>query len=271
MQGRPVAFREAGAGGAAPLVLLHGGGFDGALPTWAATFPGLATGRRVILPDLPGYGGSAGFARTHTLADLAGWLGDFLDTLGIARADLCGVSMGAGAGLLLALERPDRVRRMIAAGSYGLMRRVRYHPLAAYAARRGWMRHLYAVGVRGGLPLRLALAAEWGGALRVPPAALAEFQALAREQRVKRSFDDFLAGEMSSAGLLSDLTPRLPDLAAPVLLVHGRHDRVVPVRYAEAAAPLLRDGRLRILPTGHWPMRSRPDLFLPLAEGFLGG
>lgn len=44
-----------------PVILLHGGGLDCASLSWRELFPELAQSRRVIVPNLPGYGGSASF------------------------------------------------------------------------------------------------------------------------------------------------------------------------------------------------------------------
>ncbi|SEM86709.1 alpha/beta fold hydrolase [Palleronia pelagia] len=269
VEGRPVAYVDEGPRDAAPVVLLHGGGFDHAELTWRITTADLRDRFRLVVPDIPGYGRSPGFDGPHDLPRLGGWLVAFLDAMGIAQADVCGVSMGGGMALWLALEHPDRVRRLVPVGSYGIMPRVPMHLLAhgILRTRLTWL--IYNGAGRSRVLARAGLAASYGRRQRVTERAVDELMDVARDQGRRRSFDAFLAAEMDSAGLKSDLTPRLGEIAKPVLLVHGSEDRVVPVRHARRAAARIPDARYLELATGHWPMRERPDLFNPALADFL--
>ena len=62
-----LAIREEGAGD--PLVLVHGAGTSGAI--WHRATPRLAARRRVIAPDLPGYGGSPAAGPGFALEEVA--------------------------------------------------------------------------------------------------------------------------------------------------------------------------------------------------------
>jgi pimeloyl-ACP methyl ester carboxylesterase len=113
--GGQIHYREAGEGGSAPLVMLHGAGASGAglLPLAGA----LAAARRVIVPDMPGAGESDPLPQARVeIADLAAMLADFLDALGIARADLHGAHLGARIATEAALTAPGRVRRVVLDG-----------------------------------------------------------------------------------------------------------------------------------------------------------
>jgi len=57
-------------------------------------------------------------------------------------------------------------------------------------------------------------------------------------------------------------------LAVPTLMIWGDHDPVVPLAYARAAAALIPDARLEVLPAGHVPQLGNPDLVATLIEGF---
>lgn len=269
VQGRRVGYVDEGRGGAVPLVLLHGGGFDHAELTWRFTVRDLAPLRRVIVPDLPGYGESEGFGGPHDLAALGRWLIAFVDELGLDRVDLAGVSMGGGMALWCGLEHPGRLRRLVPVGAYGLMGRVPLHALAVLVARLGLSPLVYGAVAHSKAAARYGLGATYSRADRISDATLCELQAVARDQGRRRSFDDFLAAELTTAGLRSDLTPRLHGLTVPTLIVHGRADRIVPLRHARRAAALVPGADLLVLDTGHWPMRERPDLFNPALERFL--
>jgi len=119
--GRELFVTEVGTG--TPVVLLHGGG-PGA--TGMSNFgrnldPLLAAGMRVIVPDLPGYGRSTkGIDRSDPFGDLALAVRGLLDALALDRAHLVGNSYGGAAALRLALDRPDRVDRLVLMGPGGV-------------------------------------------------------------------------------------------------------------------------------------------------------
>jgi len=64
---------------------------------------------------------------------------------------------------------------------------------------------------------------------------------------------------------------RLAELSVPVLLVHGRDDRVVPWRVSSAQlVDLLPDSRLHVLSgCGHWTMIEKTAGFLAVVQPFL--
>jgi len=51
-----------------------------------------------------------------------------------------------------------------------------------------------------------------------------------------------------------DLTPALPTLTMPVMVVHGRYDQARPIAHAELLVKHLPHAELRLLDTGHTPM-----------------
>ena len=103
------------AGQGEPLVLVHGSGMSA--PTWAPMLAHLGD-RRVHAVDLPGFGlsdpldYSGRTLRGHAVAQL----GSLLDALELEQATIAGTSLGAMWALCLALERPERVRRVVAIG-----------------------------------------------------------------------------------------------------------------------------------------------------------
>jgi 4,5:9,10-diseco-3-hydroxy-5,9,17-trioxoandrosta-1(10),2-diene-4-oate hydrolase len=110
------------AGSGPELVLLHGGGPGASgVANWTRNIPALAEHFSLVIPDLPGYGRSTKYIdQDDPFGDLAASVGGLLDELGIEAAHLVGNSYGGGAALRLALDRPDRVRRMVLNGPGGI-------------------------------------------------------------------------------------------------------------------------------------------------------
>lgn len=93
-----------------PLLLLHGG--LGSIGMFAPVMSALSAGRQVIAVDLYGHGRTALTDRSMNLIDMGDDLAALLKQLGFAQVDVLGYSMGGGAGLRLAIQHPEMVRRL---------------------------------------------------------------------------------------------------------------------------------------------------------------
>ena len=98
-------------GEAPPLLIAHG--LFGSARNWGVIAKRLSDARQVISVDMRNHGGSF-HADSHSYDDLAGDLAEVIDAHG-GRADVLGHSMGGKAAMMLALTRPDRVRRLVVA------------------------------------------------------------------------------------------------------------------------------------------------------------
>ena len=88
------------------IVFIHGGGLDHTV--WIMQSRYFAHhGRNVLAVDLPGHGRSEG-APPKSVADMADWIHDALDALGVERAALVGHSMGSLVALNAVARRPER-------------------------------------------------------------------------------------------------------------------------------------------------------------------
>lgn len=99
-----VAFLDEGPRDAPVVVLLHGS--PGNKENFFRMTPVLAEDHRVVVPDLPGFGGSERDLPDYSLRAHALYVGDLLDRLGIARYHLVGYSLGGGVALELADRAP---------------------------------------------------------------------------------------------------------------------------------------------------------------------
>lgn len=264
VRGRPLHLHALGAG--PPLLLLHGGGADASLVSWGAIAPLLSERFRLFLPDWPGYGRSEPWPDTLRSADLPDILEELRTHLELERLDVIGVSMGGLAALAYALAHPERLRRAAVFGCGGIQDRAPYHTLAwaivhlpllgPAMARAQWR----AYARRPGL-LRSSLKALLPTFTEVPD----ELVRLVQDELAGRSdhtvFFRWQRDEMRLRGLRTNLSDRLGDIAAPVLMLHGTHDIAVPVTHARAAAERLPHCHyVEFSGGGHWLPREAPEL-----------
>jgi pimeloyl-ACP methyl ester carboxylesterase len=93
-----------------PLLLLHGG--LGSIDMFRPSLPALAQGRKVIAVDLHGHGRTALGNRQINLIDMGNDMAEIVGKLGHEQVDVLGYSMGGGVALRLAIQHPQRVRRL---------------------------------------------------------------------------------------------------------------------------------------------------------------
>jgi pimeloyl-ACP methyl ester carboxylesterase len=98
-----------------PVLLLHGAYMT--IEMLGGLLTGLAATRQVVAVEQQGHGRTADADRPLTYEGLADDAAGLLRHLGIERADVVGYSMGAGAGLQLAIRHPALVRKLVAASA----------------------------------------------------------------------------------------------------------------------------------------------------------
>jgi pimeloyl-ACP methyl ester carboxylesterase len=97
--------------GDVPLVLLHGLGSSSR--DWERNLESLGDGRRVVVPDLRGFGKSDRPPGPYRPQDFAADVSALLEELKIERFDLLGYSMGGAAAFQLAVDEPGAIRKLI--------------------------------------------------------------------------------------------------------------------------------------------------------------
>ena len=115
-RGTPLRYAVGGSG--PPLVLVHGLG--GAASNWRLVAPALAAGRRVIVPELPGHGGSAPLPAVPTVDVLAEAVLAVLEAEDALPAPWVGHSLGGLVGIRAAVRRPEAVRGLVLAAAAGI-------------------------------------------------------------------------------------------------------------------------------------------------------
>jgi pimeloyl-ACP methyl ester carboxylesterase len=96
-----------------PLIVLHGA--YGHIPSMGEIIPRLAETHKVYALEFQGHGRTTDIDRPITYPNLADDVAAFMDAVGLKRASVFGYSMGAAAGLQLAIRHPEKVHRLVAA------------------------------------------------------------------------------------------------------------------------------------------------------------
>ena len=236
--GRPVRYRATRTG--QPVVLVHG--LSGSGAWWSPVLPALARGFRVHVVDLPGFGL---MRREGGLAPPAAatWLQAWMEAAGLERPHLVGHSLGGYVALLLAASAPAAVGRLA----------------------------LLAPAV---LPPGGRIRGYAGPLLRsVRQAPLAFLPVLLRDSvragpaTVWRAARDLLAGAADDA-----VDAAVAGVTAPVLLVWGSRDALVPLATGQRLRAALPRARLLVLDgAGHVPMYERPHDLSAALVAFLRG
>ena len=249
--------REAGPESAPPLVLMHGWGFDGEM-TYYKMIPALAERYRVIVPDQRNHGKSDRIRGPVEVADLALETIGVLDALGYERFDVFGYSLGGMAAQVLAYRYPERVGRLILAGT------------SAYPVDR----------LR--IPARFAFWISRAVArLSKKEVVILTYRYLLRsgivEARHARWFwaamlnrDPTLYYESGKAAWRFDSRAWVGEIDVPTMVVIPTDDQVVATRTQYELAELIDPERMvEIAGAGHESVMSRPEEYVAAIESFL--
>ena len=252
-------------GSGPPLVLVHGLG--GAASNWTELAPLLATRHRLLVPDLPGHGGSSALPAVSGLEPYADRVALLAEREGMLPAPVVGHSLGGMVVLRLALRRPDDVKAIVLAGAAGLSignlfgRQVlslftAVRPGRIAARHRGW--------VARSPRLRKLV---FGFVSVADPVALSN-----------EAVEGFLAAQLLHTDVdgawqalrADDPRQELESIDCPVLVLWGAEDVQLPLDDAFEYTRRLR-ARLRVIPgCGHLLIGERPDACERAIEDFLG-
>jgi 3-oxoadipate enol-lactonase len=234
-----------------PLYLFHSLLSDRA--SFDAIAPDLARAHRVIVPELPGFGGSK--AASRSLAAIADRMAEAVSEGG--DAIVLGNGYGGFVALQMAIRHPDIARKLILAdcgAAFSEEGRQAFRNMAAAAKAKG-------LGAITDVAMRRLFAPEF-------QAANPELMRDRREAFLKTDPEVLQAACAQLAAL--DLRPELSKVKIPVLVLVGEHDEATPPPMSHELAALLPNAELKILAgCAHVPQLQAPRAFLDAIGGFL--
>ncbi len=262
--GMNVHYHEVGDG--EPVLFLHSyGPGTTAWITFHKALGELSRHYRCILMDLPN------FSKTGPIIYREGVHGlqartavALLDALGIEKAHWVGNSQGGQSAMVAAINYPERVTKFVMGGSHIGTGGDRY--LLANRPSEGSRATQRAIADPSPENIRHYLR------VHLDDESLVTDELVAYIHRGHTSSSEFLEARRQSVSLPHDYTPDLAGIQAPVLLIHGRYDRMVPFEVSIAILNHIADSRVVLINNcGHWPPFEKPAEWTAHVLAFLEG
>lgn len=261
VEGHRLAYLDEGEG--PPVLLIHG------IPTssllWRGVIPALSDQYRVIAPDLLNYGRSDKPARADvSIAAQARLLVGLLDGLGIRRADVVAHDIGGGVAQIMALRRPERIRKLVLCSSvcFDSWPIPEFEPLQKPEAEAEMTLDEFTKMLREFLPQGVHSSAS------LDEEAMEILMAPWSSEEGKRAlFRNFRRLDPEYTEAIGD---ELGDLDQETLILWGREDPFQDPAYAERLrAAIPRAELVWLEDAAHWTMEEKPDEVGRILRAFL--
>ena len=267
--GVPVRYADYGGEGP-PIVLLHGLG--GIHLNWMRLGPELKRHGRVLVPDLPGFGGTPPLPGRTSVSGLQQAVCRFLDAVAPGPVTLGGNSLGGVLSMLVAAQHPERVRRLMLFSP--AVPHAYFEPFDAHAFIEMGTAMLPFIGPAGvqARPMRLGperlvmqmMQFMTHDVRRIPQDVIDGHveEARARMDRpwVGNAFSDALRSLSWSLFNRLEFAWMVRSIESPTIVFAGEHDRLVRARSIREACELNPRFYFRLFPdVGHVPQLEAPE------------
>jgi 3-oxoadipate enol-lactonase len=260
VDGVRVHYLDAGSGDGTPLVLLHA--FPLHAEMWAPQLEALSAHRRVVAPDLLGFGGTDAPETMfrYTMQGFADLVAGLLDRLGLHRVVLGGLSMGGYVAFAFLRQYPERVAGLILSDT-----RPGADTTQVYERRADQQDQVARVGTTA--LIEVLLAGLLCDDTRAQRAELVE--------RVRGLMANPAAGYIGALEAMKhrpDSTAELAAVSVPTLVLVGEDDALSPPDVARDMQARIPGAQLAVLPhAGHLSNLEAADDFNAAVAAFLSG
>jgi pimeloyl-ACP methyl ester carboxylesterase len=257
-QNKTVYYETYGSG--EPLLLLNG--IMMSTKSWAPFIGNFSRDNRLILVDFFDQGKSARLQEAYDHGIQIGIVGALLDTLGLEKVNICGISYGAEVGLGFAVQFPQRVRRLAlfngAARTAPLLADIGHAWNEAAKLDGGLAYYLAAIPVIYSDTYYESKSSWMDKRKEVLVPYFADQEVKDRLIRLTNSSENF------------NVIDKLPVLDMPVLVVSADKDYLIPLREQETILKGVKHAHHVLLTScGHASMYEQPLLFSSLTLGFI--
>jgi 2-hydroxy-6-oxonona-2,4-dienedioate hydrolase len=259
---RYVDLGKNGGGGDKAALLLHGLG--GSIDSWRKNIEEISRSLHVIALDLPGFGQSDKPRVSYTIKFYREFVFQFLESLGINKTSIIGSSLGGHIAAEVALAHPDVLRKLVLISPAGALP----FSFKGTAALRSYAKVIDAKSVQ---QVRQALFAVDGKSKNDnndDEDNSTNAQLVFQNISVPGAKDAFLSALKGSAQA-PRLNSRLNRIQAPTLLLWGKEDVMIPVRFIWPFITMKKCRIMLLESCGHRPYIERPQLFNKVVIDFL--
>lgn len=249
-----ISVRYSDSGSGEPVLLIHGLG--GSIESWTNNAGELAKSLRVIAVDLPGFGLSDKPKMSYTIKFYKDFAIEFLKLLKLDQVSIVGSSLGGHIAAEIAISRPNLVKRLVMISPPGALPR-------SFKGTPALMRYAKVLNARSMQQVKQALFA-----VDNKPVDDSYAQMVHQKMSMPGAREAFLSALMGSAKA-PRLNNRLNRIHAPTLLLWGKEDIMIPVKFAEPFVKMKSCRIVMLERCGHRPHVDRPALFNRLVADFL--
>ncbi len=254
-------YHEAGQG--EPLLLIHGSGPGvSAWANWRLAFPALSEHFHLYAPDVVGFGYTERQEGQEYSIDV--WVNhmiDFIEAIGERKVSIIGNSFGGAIALNLVNRLPDLVNKVVLMGSVGNQSIISDELDAVWG---------YTPSFENMKKLIKTFAYDQSSAENDDLVEM-RYQASIQEGFQEAFSSMFPAPRQRHLDTMALTDDQLKSIDKPVLLIHGREDRVIPLeRTSWKIAQLIPNAELHVFPhCGHWVQIEKTQEFIAQVIGFL--
>lgn len=249
-----ISVRYSDSGSGEPVLLIHGLG--GSIESWTNNAGELAKSLRVIAVDLPGFGLSDKPKMSYTIKFYKDFVIEFLNLLKLDQVSIVGSSLGGHIAAELAISRPKLVKKLVMISPPGALPR-------SFKGTPALVRYAKVLNARSMQQVKQALFA-----VDNKPVDDSYAQMVYQKMSMPGAREAFLSALMGSAKA-PRLNNRLNRIQAPTLLLWGKEDIMIPVKFAEPFVKMKSCRIVMLERCGHRPHVDRPALFNRLVADFL--
>jgi 3-oxoadipate enol-lactonase len=247
--GYSLGYEESGGGEAMPIVFLHGVGSDKSV--WRPQLDHFGRTRRAIAFDYPGYGDSDPAPEGTTRDDYAEAIVSAMHELGVARAHVCGLSLGGVIAIAVHHAAPEACVSLVLADTFAV------HPDGEA---------IYQRSIAASRDLPAAAAARVGALLAEPADPAVRSEVVATMSRI----DPAAYRIGAEAVWLADQRDRASAIDVPTLVICGEDDGPTPPELSRMLHSLVAGSKLAMIErAGHLTNVERPDEFNRIVEAFI--
>ena len=243
-----VRIRYADSGGSKEPVVLLTSPWPESLYAFAPMWSTLAEHARLYAIDLPGFGASERREDLLSPRAMGGFLAELIVEADLGRPHIVGPDVGTSAALFAAAAHPERIASVVVGTGGAAIPLQLGEPLAS------WVLDPDLDKYRRMDPRAIVDAAVDTIAGGIPDDIHADYVACYAGDR----FAESMLYVRRYPEELPALAELLPEIATPVTIINGRHDRVVPVANAEFLEERLPDSRVALIDAGHFVWEEAP-------------